>query len=146
MIMEKTATMEKVTVEKVALEEAVLQTSEAADETERKSGYSAKSWALLFSAIAIEIMGTTCLKLSDGFTNWPYALAFVVANVLCLSALTLALKELPLGLSYGIWGGVGTIGVAIVGALIWFDPFTPMMGLGILAILIGTVLVNMGTK
>lgn len=144
--MEKTATMEKVTVEKVAVEEFVLQTSDVTDKPERKTRYSAKSWALLFSAIAIEIMGTTCLKLSDGFSNWPYAVAFVVANVLCLSALTLALKELPLGLSYGIWGGVGTIGVAIVGAIIWFDPFTPLMGLGILAILIGTVLVNMGTK
>lgn len=113
-------------------------------EKTKETGYSVKSWLLLFSAIAIEIFGTTCLKLSDGFSNWPYALAFLVANILCLSAFTLALKELPLGLSYAIWGGAGTVGVAVVGAVIWFDPFTPLMGLGILMILVGTVLLNAG--
>mgnify|MGYP000890341039 FL=1 len=74
-----------------------------------------KSWLLLAAAIGLELCGTTCIKLSEGFTQPIFVLGVIVAYSICFTAFSVALRDLPLGLAYGVWGGIGTIGTAVIG-------------------------------
>ena len=107
-----------------------------------------KKSAFLFlaGAIAFEIFGTTCLKASEGFTVPVFGIGVAIGYITSLTLMVYALRDLPLGLTYGIWGGVGTIAVAIIGLIGWNEPFTPIMFGGIVLIIVGIVLLNQGTE
>ena len=73
------------------------------------------AYLFLLAAIAFEIAGTFCLKLSNGFANpWPSAMAFVFYGLMNVPFI-LALKHLPLAVVYAIWSGVGLTAAAIIG-------------------------------
>lgn len=100
----------------------------------------------LAGAIVFELAGTTCLKLSDALSNIPFTICFAIAYTITFALFTKALEVLPLGLSYGIWGGLGTIGTVIIGMVVWNDPMTPFIALGIGLVITGTFLMNSGTN
>ena len=91
----------------------------------------AKTWFMLFAAIACEVCGTTSLKLSQAFTVLGPSIVVVVAYVASFYLLALVLKDMSLGLAYGVWGGVGTLATALVGTVVFGDPFTAIMALGL---------------
>lgn len=103
-------------------------------------------FALLTFSIAFEVLGTTMMKLSEGFTHFGFGLATAVCYVLTFSVFTVALKRIPLGLAYGIWGGTGTAATALVGIIAWGDPFGWTTCVGIALIAGGIVLLNSGGK
>lgn len=107
---------------------------------------STKSWIYLFVAIVLELVGTTSLKLSDGFTVIPFVISCVVAYTICFAVFTLCLEHMSLGLAYGIWGGLGTVGTIIIGMIVWHEPFTLLMGLGVICVIIGTALMSFGNE
>lgn len=81
------------------------------------------SWFLLFVAGLLEVGWAVGLKYTDGFTRlWP-SLATGAAMVvsLWLLALALALRTLPLGTAYAVWTGIGTIGTAAVGIVLFAE-------------------------
>ena len=104
-----------------------------------------KSWLLLAAAIGLELCGTTCIKLSEGFTQPIFVLGVIVAYSICFTAFSIALRDLPLGLAYGVWGGIGTIGTAIIGFFAFGEPMTAIMTLGIVLIIAGVAFMNAGT-
>jgi multidrug transporter EmrE-like cation transporter len=63
-----------------------------------------------------------------------YALAFYF--------LSQSLKYMPLGVAYAIWSGLGTVGSALLGLLIWNDILGPVHILGIALIVVGVVVLN----
>lgn len=72
-------------------------------------------WLLLGTAIVAEVLGTTALRFSGGFTKlWP-SMAVVVAYGFSIWLLALTLKHVSLGVTYAVWSGVGTALVACVG-------------------------------
>ena len=76
-------------------------------------------WFYLAMAIALEVMGTTCMKLSQGFTRLiPSVLVFVLYMV-SFAFMILALKKIELSIAYAIWAGLGTALIAIIG-IAWF--------------------------
>lgn len=75
------------------------------------------AWICLLAAGIFEIGFTTFMKLSQGFTRWPYTVAFVASAVCSLYLLMVSLRTLPLGTAYAVWTGVGACGTAIVGIL-----------------------------
>ena len=103
-------------------------------------------WALLITAIVLEVAGTTCMKFSDGFTRTlPSVLIFVFYG-LSFTAFTFALKKLDLSLSYAIWAGAGTALIAAIG-VIWFkEPLTALKVGSIVIIVIGIVGLNMSIR
>ena len=105
-----------------------------------------RAWALIAGAIAFEVCGTTCLKLSEGFTVLPPSIAVVVLYLASFTLFTYALAEMPLGLAYGIWGGVGTMLTTIVGIFVFDDPFTALTGLGLVLIVAGVALMSKGDE
>lgn len=95
-------------------------------------------------AIVSELIATTSLKLSDGFTHPGFLVLTIVGYVVSFTLLTLMLKEMSLGLVYGIWGGAGTLLTTIVGIVIWDDPFSLVIGIGMVAVVAGIALMSIG--
>ena len=92
---------------------------------------------ILFLAILSEVVGTVALKASDGFARLGPSVV-VVGYGLSFYLLALALKQIPLGVAYAIWSGLGT---AVAGILLWRESLN-LAGVGILLIIAGVVLLN----
>lgn len=97
------------------------------------------AWFCLVVAGCMEIVWFTLLKQSDGFTKpWHGALA-LLASLTSLVLVGWALRTLPLGLSYAVWTGIGTVGSAAVGMLYFSESSNPLRLLYIALILAGIV-------
>lgn len=82
------------------------------------------AYLYLMTAIALEIAGTFCLKLSNGFTNTtPSILVFVFYGLMNVPFI-LAMKDLPLSVVYAIWSGVGLIAAGAIGFVYFNEPVT----------------------
>ncbi|MCM8733836.1 quaternary ammonium compound efflux SMR transporter SugE [Azospirillum sp. A1-3] len=97
------------------------------------------AWVTLFFAGLFEIGWAVGLKYTDGFTRLvPSVLtaAAMLASILLLGA---ALRSLPLGTAYAVWTGIGTVGTAILGMLLFGEPAEALRLLCIAAIVGGIV-------
>lgn len=101
-------------------------------------------YVLLAIAICAEVSGTACMKLSDGFKQKLPTVGLVIGYVIAFGALGVALLDLPLGVAMGIWAGAGTALTAIVGALVWKEGMGLRKIAGILLIIAGVVVLEMG--
>jgi quaternary ammonium compound-resistance protein SugE len=80
------------------------------------------AWLVLCVAGLFEIGWAIGLKYTDGFTRlWP-SLATAGAMIVSLALLGLALKSLPVGTAYAVWTGVGAVGTAVLGMLLFNEP------------------------
>ena len=77
-------------------------------------------WFYLAVAIVLEVMGTTCMKLSEGFTKLTPSVLVFVLYMGSFAFMILALKKMELGVVYAIWAGLGTALIAIIG-IVWFQ-------------------------
>ncbi len=76
-------------------------------------------WLLLFTAGCAEIVFALSLKYNQGFTKlWPSVIT-CFSGVASFYLLMLALKTLPLGTAYAVWTGMGAVGVAIIGIVLF---------------------------
>jgi len=96
-------------------------------------------WALLFVAILLEIAGTVCTKLADGFSRLLPSIGIMVFYLLSLALFTLTVKKIDVAVGYAIWSGVGTAAIAVIGFTYFKETYTPLKGLFIALIMIGTV-------
>ena len=103
------------------------------------------AFVLLGIAIVAEVTGAICLKASEGLTVPLFSVVTVLGYGTSIVLLVKILQNLPLGLVYGIWGGVGSAVTMLVGVLVWHDPFTVFTGLGVLLVVAGVYLLNKGT-
>jgi quaternary ammonium compound-resistance protein SugE len=82
------------------------------------------SWLILLVAGLLEVGWAVGLKYTEGFTRlWP-SVWTVAAMVVSLGLLGIALKVLPVGTAYAIWVGVGAVGTAIAGILLFGEALT----------------------
>ena len=93
----------------------------------------------LVLAIAAELLGTTALKLSDGFSNLPATAAVVVGYVSSFYFLGLALEALPIGKVYAVWAAVGIVGTTAIGALYFGESIDLAAVVGICLVIAGIV-------
>lgn len=77
-------------------------------------------WFYLAMAILLEVAGTTCMKLSEGFTRLLPSVAVFVLYGASFAFMILALKKIELGITYAIWAGLGTALIAVIG-IVWFQ-------------------------
>ncbi|MGE7918319.1 DMT family transporter [Viridibacillus sp. NPDC093762] len=101
-----------------------------------------RGYIALGVSIISEIFGTTMLKLSEGFTIILPSIGVIIGFGIAFYCLSLCLKTIPLSLAYAIWSGIGTAITAVIGVLLWDDPFSIMTLLGIVLIIGGVVLLN----
>ncbi|MFG1921436.1 DMT family transporter [Cryptosporangium sp. NPDC048952] len=102
-------------------------------------------WLLLGGAIASEVTATMALKAA---LDHPVLYVVVVTGYLASLVLLAAVlrRGVGLGVAYGIWGALGVVCTAILSALIYGEPLTLLMGLGIAVIIAGVLLVELGSQ
>jgi len=82
------------------------------------------AWVYLAVAGLFEIVWAIALKYADGFTRlWPSATA-IVSMIVSVILLELSLRTLPVGTAYAVWTGIGTVGAAVLGMLLFQEPAT----------------------
>lgn len=101
-------------------------------------------WLLLAAAIVAEIIATTLLKVSVGFTKPLPSIGTVLGYVLSFYLLSLVLKYVPLSVAYAIWAAAGTIAIAIVGVGLFSEKLTAVQIAGILVTAAGVAMINLG--
>lgn len=101
-------------------------------------------WLLL--AIFAEIIATSSLKAAEGFTKPIPSVIVVVGYVLTFYLLSLSLKEIPLGVAYAIWAGLGTVGTVAVAAIVWREGVNTAQLIGTVLIVAGVVVLNLFSK
>ena len=100
-------------------------------------------WVLLAVAIIAELCGSTCMKLSNGFTNiYPSILTFIFWGI-SFTIFIFALKHFDLSFIYAIWAGIGILLVSVIGMTYFKEPVTTLKIISILVIVIGVVLLNL---
>lgn len=96
-------------------------------------------WIILLIAGLFEIVWAASMKASDGFTNTVPSIITGVAAFISFWLLAMAMKDLPLGTAYGVWVGIGAIGAAIVGIVMFGDAVTPLRIAGIALVTAGII-------
>lgn len=97
------------------------------------------SWFYLALAIVFETVGTTALKLSNGFSVLLPSIGTVISYVLCFSFLSFALKTLDMSVAYAIWGSLGILLVSMIGIIFMHESVSVLKVASILLIILGTV-------
>ncbi|PVY77532.1 small multidrug resistance pump [Tamilnaduibacter salinus] len=101
-----------------------------------------QAWLLLSLAIVSEVVGTSALKSSDGFTRlWP-SIMVVVGYGLAFYCLALVLRTIPVGIAYAVWAGTGVALMALVGWLVYGQRLDVPGIVGILLIVAGVFVLN----
>jgi small multidrug resistance pump len=105
-----------------------------------------KTLIILFFAILTEVIGTSALKFSDGFTKPIPSVVVMAGYGLSFYLLSIALKVMPLGMSYAIWSGVGLILTVIAGMILWRETLDWARVSGIVLIIAGIILINVFSR
>ncbi len=97
------------------------------------------SWMYLFAAAVFEVAFAVSMKASDGFTRPLPSVVTVIGVAGGIYFLTLALKELPVGVAYPIWVGAGALGAVLLGIVVFGETFTLMKLVAVTAIILGVI-------
>jgi quaternary ammonium compound-resistance protein SugE len=82
------------------------------------------AWVILFFAGLMEICWAIGLKYTEGFTRLVPSVLTLAAMTVSVVLLAIALKTLPVGTGYAVWTGIGAVGTAILGIVLFGDPAT----------------------
>lgn len=100
----------------------------------------------LAAAILAEVVGTSALKASEGFTRPLLALVVLAGYAAAAYFLSLTLRTIPVGIAYAVWSGVGIVLIAAVGWVVYRQALDAAAMVGIGLILAGVIVVNLFSK
>ncbi|WP_206022730.1 DMT family transporter [Billgrantia bachuensis] len=104
------------------------------------------AFVYLALAIVAEVVATSALKATDGFTRLVPSLVVVVGYTIAFFMLSLVLRTIPVGIAYAIWAGLGIVLVALVGVVVYGQrPDLPAV-LGIGLIIAGVVVIQLFSR
>ena len=105
-----------------------------------------KPWLFLSIAIISEVVATSALKASDGFSQlWP-SLVVIAGYATAFFFLSLTLRTIPVGIAYAIWSGVGIVLITVIGWLVLGQTLDPPAIAGLALIIMGVVVLNVFSK
>lgn len=105
-----------------------------------------KNWLILFIAIVAEVIATSALKSSEGFTKPISSIVVVLGYMIAFYCLSLTLKTIPVGIAYAVWSGVGIVLITTVAWFV-FDQKLDVWGIiGIVLIMSGVLILNLLSK
>jgi small multidrug resistance pump len=102
------------------------------------------AYVLLFVAILAEVLATSALPRTHGFTVVGPSVVVVAGYGFAAFLLAHVVKSMPVGVAYAIWAGVGTLVVVVLGATFLGQPVSAWQAGGILLVVLGVVLINLG--
>lgn len=100
-------------------------------------------WILLGLAIAAEVIGTSFLRASDGFTRPAPSVMVVLGYATAIYLLSLSLREIPVGVAYAIWSGVGVLAIALIAWVVLDQKLDMAAILGMGLIVLGVMVINL---
>ena len=105
-----------------------------------------QAWWVLGLAILLEVGGTTCMRLSDGFSRLtPSVLIFVFyAGAFALNVMVI--RVLGLSITYAVWSGAGTLATAIIGTWYFQEPATALKFASAGLIVLGVVGMHLASR
>jgi multidrug transporter EmrE-like cation transporter len=77
------------------------------------------AWLVLALCIGMEVLATSLLKASEGFSKPIFGWASLACYSVCFWALSFVLAKIPVGVAYAIWSGLGIVGITVVGWLVF---------------------------
>ncbi len=95
------------------------------------------NWVYLALAGLLEVGWAVGLKYTEGFTKPVPSVLTVLAMAGSFWLLSLAMREIPLGTAYGIWVGIGAVGAAIAGMMLFKEPVSTLRIVSILLVVAG---------
>lgn len=105
-----------------------------------------KNWFFLFVAIFAEVIATSSLKASAGFSRLGPSLLAVAGYGIAFYCLSLTLRTIPVGIAYAIWSGVGIVLVTLIAWLIFGQKLDLPAVAGMALIIAGVVVLNLFSK
>ena len=104
------------------------------------------AWLTLGIAIVAEVIGTSALKASEGFTRWLPSLVVVLGYAVAFYCLSLVLKQIPVGVAYAVWSGLGIVLITLVAFVLYGQKIdlAGLIGMGL--IVAGVVVLNVFSK
>ena len=104
------------------------------------------SWAYLLTAIVAEVIATSALKASDGFSRlWPSVIT-VAGYTVAFYCLSLTLRTIPVGIAYAIWSGLGVVLITIAAWVLFGQKLDLPALIGMGLIVAGVVVMNVFSK
>lgn len=105
-----------------------------------------KQWLFLSVAIVSEVVATSALKASNGFSQlWP-SLVVVAGYAIAFFFLSLTLRIMPVGIPYAIWSGIGIVLVTLIGWLVFEQSLDSPAVIGLTLIITGVVVLQIFSK
>ena len=104
------------------------------------------AYAYLAVAIAAEVIATSALKASEGFTRTGPSLLVAAGYGIAFYFLSLTLKTVPVGVAYAIWSGAGILLIALIGWLVLKQPLDLPAVLGMALIVAGVAVIQLFSK
>ena len=105
-----------------------------------------KAYLFLALAIGAEVIATSALKASEGFSRPAWALVSTSGYLVAFGALAMALKNIPLGVAYAIWSGVGIALLTLIGWIVYQQRLSFTALLGIALIIAGVLILQLSLK
>lgn len=102
-----------------------------------------KAWIYLILAILFEVAGTTCMKLSEGFSKAIPSILLFIFYAASFVAVTFALKKIDVSIAYAVWSGLGTAIITLIGIVFFRETITVIKIVSIILIIIGIVGLNL---
>jgi small multidrug resistance pump len=99
-------------------------------------------YLFLALAIILEVIGSSFMKSSNGFSKLIPSTVTIVAYIACFFFLSQALKSIPLGVAYAIWGGLGIVLTAVISVVIFKQSLDLPAIIGIILIVSGVMVMN----
>ena len=104
------------------------------------------SWTYLLVAIVAEVIATSALKASDGFSRlWPSVIT-VVGYCIAFYCLSLTLRHMPVGVAYAVWSGLGVVLITAVSWIMFGQKLDAAALLGMGLIVAGVIVMNVFSK
>ncbi|RJS46726.1 DMT family transporter [Nocardioides cavernaquae] len=99
---------------------------------------------LLGVAIAVEVLATSMLKTTEGFSRLLPTLGCLTGYAVSFALVAQVVQRMPVGVVYAIWSGVGTAAVAGIGIVFLDETLTPARAAGLVFVILGVVALNLG--
>jgi small multidrug resistance pump len=103
-------------------------------------------WIYLSAAIVAEVVATSALKSSAGFSRLAPSLVVVLGYALAFYFLALSLRFIPLGIAYAVWAGTGIVLIALIGWLVYGQTLDAPALIGMGFIIAGVVVIHLFSR
>jgi small multidrug resistance pump len=101
------------------------------------------AWALLMSAIGVEVVATATLPRTQNFRDPVWTAGVLAGYALSIWLLALVIREIPVSIAYAVWSGLGTAGIVMVGVFFMDERLDVLKAAMLLMIIAGVVILNL---